>query len=117
MAIRPASSSEAELKIWLPLFGQIIYWDPEAAESLWILKGEKSAWPERSSSSTDKELPPLELLELELLEFELELLELELLELELLELELLELELLELELLELELLELELLELELLELG
>jgi len=50
-------------------------WPPEAAESLTTTKGEKVLWPERLSSCTTSEVPPLVLDEELLLEDELELLE------------------------------------------
>jgi hypothetical protein len=117
----PVEVSDGVPKFWFePLFGHSIAWPPEAAASFTTTKGANVLWPDRLSSSTTSEEPPL------VLEEELELLELEELLLELLldedELELLELDELEELLLdedELELLELdeELLEEELLELD
>jgi hypothetical protein len=86
-----------------PLFGHSIAAPPEAAASFTTTKGENRLCPDRLSSSTASEVPPVPPLdeeELELVDDELELEELELLvdeddELELLdddELELLELE-------------------------
>jgi hypothetical protein len=61
-------------KFWFaPLFGHSIALPPEAAESFTTTKGENRLWPDRLSSSTASEVPPLVLL----LEEELELLELD----------------------------------------
>jgi hypothetical protein len=84
----PVEVSDGVAKLWFaPLFGHSIALPPEAAESLTTTKGENRLWPERFSSSTASEVPPLVLLEdeLELLEDEELLLDEELLdELELL---------------------------------
>jgi hypothetical protein len=101
----PVEVSEGVAKFWLlPLFGHSIACPPEAAASFTTTKGENRLWPDRLSSSTVSEVPPvppldeeLELLDEDelLLDEELELEELlleEELELEELELEELELE-------------------------
>jgi hypothetical protein len=80
----PVEVSAGVVKLWFaPLFGHSIALPPEAAESLTTTKGENRLWPERFSSSTTNEAPPLVLLledELELLEDDELLLEEELLE-------------------------------------
>ena len=79
----PVEVSAGVAKFWFaPLFGHSIAAPPEAAESFTTTKGENRLWPERLSSSTTSEVPPLVLLdeELELLEDEELLLEDELLD-------------------------------------
>jgi hypothetical protein len=77
IATWPVAVSEPVARLWLlPLFGHSMAAPPEAAPSLTTANGENVLWPDRLSSSTTSEAPPLVLdEELELLEDELEVLE------------------------------------------